>query len=259
MKGLDVKRVLDKAELTQTIIIIAGFAVAATVTTGALSSTLMNKGEAAAGCIAHSSGFTSGGESKVKCEELNEKATESSRGAIVGNFGTPAQVDSHNKKTAMLKAQKEDLMNFAAVLENYKKEHGEYPLDKFSSMAKIPFKVDINNYPTDYQYNFDYCRTLDKKGYIVTVHTGTDELMYISSNNSTPKKYSLSKEYIEKTREETGSFVSACYSGTEWSASDRAGLSQVGVFDKEINNITVETRGTTGINTNAASGGWAVS
>ena len=254
MKSLDVKHILDKAELTQTIIIIAGFAVSATITTGALSSTLMNKGEAAAGCIANSSGFTSGGTAKVNCEELNEKAIENSRGAIIGSFGTPAQVDSHNKKTAILKAQKKDLMDFAKIVEQYQAKHKTLPKNPEEILKEFPFKVDRNNYPADEAYNFDYCRTLDGTQYIVTIHTGFDETMYVSSNNSTPKKYALTKEM----RKEQKNYVSSCYSGTDWSAADRAGLNQVGQFD-ENGKIIPSTMGRNGINDNSkVTGGWAI-
>lgn len=253
MKSLDVKRILDKAELTQTIIIIAGFAVAAVVTTGALGSTLMNKGEASAGCIANSSGFTTGGTAKVNCEELNEKATEKSQGDIVGSFGTPAEVASHDEKTAILKAQRQDLMDFAKIAEQYKEKHGTFPRNPETILAEFPFKIDRSNYPEDEPYNFDYCHSLDRTQYIITIHTGFDETMYVSSNNSTPKKYALSKEM----RNEQEKYVSSCYSGTDWSAADRAGLNQVGQFD-ENGNIVPSTMGRNGVSDNNTTGGWAI-
>ena len=77
----------DKGDLVQTIIIIAGFAVAAVVIVGALSSTLLNKGEAAAKCISGATSFTSGTESKKNCSDADEKAKEKSDAAITGNFG----------------------------------------------------------------------------------------------------------------------------------------------------------------------------
>ena len=77
----------DKGDLVQTIIIIAGFAVAAVVIVGALSSTLLNKGEAAAKCISGATSFTTGTDSKDNCKTADEKAKEKSDAAITGNFG----------------------------------------------------------------------------------------------------------------------------------------------------------------------------
>lgn len=78
----------DKGDLVQTIIIIAGFAVAAVVIIGALSSTLMNKGQAAAECISGATSFTTGTDSKTNCEKADNDAKEKSGEAIEGNFGS---------------------------------------------------------------------------------------------------------------------------------------------------------------------------
>ena len=82
----------DKGDLVQTIIIIAGFAVAAVVIVGALSSTLLNKGEAAAKCISGATSFTTGTDSKDNCKTADDDAKTKSDAAIKGNFGaaTPA-------------------------------------------------------------------------------------------------------------------------------------------------------------------------
>lgn len=253
MKSLDAKRILDKAELVQTIIIIASFAVAAIATTGAISSALMNKGEALAGCIAGANSFTSGSNSKDNCETLNDVAIEKSENAIVGNFGTPAEVTSLNEKTATLKAQKKDLVAFAKIVEQYQAKHETLPRNPEEILKEFPFKIDRSNYPEEEPYNFDYCRTLDGTQYIITIHTGFDETMYISSNNSTPKKYALSKEM----RNEQEKYVSSCYSGTPWSAADRAGLKQIGKFD-ENGNIVPSTTGRNGVSDNNITGGWAI-
>lgn len=77
----------DKGDLVQTIIIIAGFAVAAVVIIGALSTTLMNKGEAAANCIAGSSTFQSGTAAKTNCQEADTAAKEASETDITNSFG----------------------------------------------------------------------------------------------------------------------------------------------------------------------------
>lgn len=78
----------DKGDLVQTIIIIAGFAVAAVVIIGALSSTLMNKGQAAAECISGATSFTTGTDAKDNCETADTAAKSKSDAAISGNFGS---------------------------------------------------------------------------------------------------------------------------------------------------------------------------
>lgn len=77
----------DKGDLVQTIIIIAGFAVAAVVIIGALSTTLLNKGEAAAKCISGSSTFQSGTAAKTNCLKADEAAKKASDGDIAASFG----------------------------------------------------------------------------------------------------------------------------------------------------------------------------
>lgn len=77
----------DKGDLVQTIIIVAGFAVAAIVIIGGITSTLMNKGEAVAGCISGSNSFTAGDDAKKNCEKVEGLAQDKSKGDITDNFG----------------------------------------------------------------------------------------------------------------------------------------------------------------------------
>lgn len=76
----------DKGDLVQTIIIIAGFAVAAVVIIGALSSTLMHKGQATASCIAGSSTFQSGTQAKTNCKTADDKAKTDANTDITNSF-----------------------------------------------------------------------------------------------------------------------------------------------------------------------------
>lgn len=78
----------DDGDLVQNIIIIAGFAVAAIVIVGAITSTLLNKGEAVANCIAGANSFESGAESRDDCKAADDTAEGKSNTAIQGNFGT---------------------------------------------------------------------------------------------------------------------------------------------------------------------------
>src|SRR5699024_7923696 len=76
----------DKGDLVQTIIIIAGFAVAAVVIIGALSSTLMHKGQATAECIAGSSSFTTGTEARTNCKTADDTAKGNAQTDIDASF-----------------------------------------------------------------------------------------------------------------------------------------------------------------------------
>lgn len=80
----------DDGDLVQNIIIIAGFAVAAIVIVGAITSTLLNKGEAVADCIAGANSFQSGSIARDECKSADDAAEGASRTAIDGNFGTGA-------------------------------------------------------------------------------------------------------------------------------------------------------------------------
>lgn len=84
----------DKGDLVQTIIIIAGFAVAAIVVVVGITSTLMNKGEAVAGCISGANTFTSGNTSKADCEAKETAAQTKSKGDIDSNFGGTGIADA---------------------------------------------------------------------------------------------------------------------------------------------------------------------
>lgn len=83
VKGYDA----DKGDLVQTILIVAGFAVATIVAIGMISSTLMNKGESVAGCVAGSSNFTSGAQAKKDCEKVEQEAKKQSHKDIEDNGG----------------------------------------------------------------------------------------------------------------------------------------------------------------------------
>ena len=77
----------DKADLVQTIIIIAGFAVAAIVAIGALSSVLLSKSQGVAECIAGANSFSQGAESRENCSDADGAAETKARGDAEANFG----------------------------------------------------------------------------------------------------------------------------------------------------------------------------
>lgn len=76
----------DKGDLVQTIIIIAGFAVAAIVIVGGITSTLLNKGEAVAGCISGANSFTAGSDARDDCKDKEDAAKLKSDDEIADNF-----------------------------------------------------------------------------------------------------------------------------------------------------------------------------
>lgn len=76
----------DKADLVQTIIIIAGFAVAAIVAIGALSSVLLSKSEGVANCIAGANTFAQGSDARDNCKTADDAATTDANQAITDNF-----------------------------------------------------------------------------------------------------------------------------------------------------------------------------
>src|SRR5699024_217299 len=122
------KRILDKGELTQLMIIIAGLAIAAVVTIGAISSVMLNKGESAAGCISESSGFKSGSDSARECRNMEEEAKVSSSGVIAGSFGSAAESEAATSRSQKISKQKEDFVELSKLLEEFKKKNGRYPV-----------------------------------------------------------------------------------------------------------------------------------
>lgn len=244
------KRILDKGELTQLMIIIAGLAVAAVVAIGAIASVMLNKGEAAAGCISDSSAFKSGHATKVRCKDYNETAKEKSKVVIGGSFSNPTASGNvigeqySKEETAMRK----DLQNVHERVEGFRKENGHYPTN--GDMVSLNYQVDLNNYPSEeYNWNFEYCRSFDEKDFIITVYAGNDEVIYVSSNNKNPVKYTAEKDKLHKfvrNGEWTGGYISPCYSGTSYSAADRAGLSKIGSINKE-NNLVISGGGRSGL------------
>ena len=245
------KRTLDKGDLTQMIIIIAGFATAAVVAIAGIASVALNKGESAASCIAGASTLKSGHASKVKCEDYEESAREKSNAAISGNFSNASASDTvvgNEEYSPEETSMRKDLKNFHDKVENFRKENGVYPTN--GDLAGFNYHVDLDNYPSEeYNWNFEYCRSLDSKEFITIVYTGEDEILYVSSNNSNPKKYDVEKDKLHKVvrnGEWTGGYVSPCYSGTSYSAADRAGLSKVGSLNNE-KNLVISGAGRSGL------------
>lgn len=254
------KRILDKGELTQLMIIIAGLAIAAVVTIGAIASVALNKGEAAAGCISDSSVFKSGHATKVRCEDYDETAKEKSKAVISGSFSNPTASGDIIEKDEEVKKQesmKQDLKNFYDVLENYKKEHGVYPSPGSANLRPLKFEVNTDNYPSEeYNWNFEYCPSLDNKEFVQVTYAGNGKIYYVSSNNKNPREAFLQKDEqlpFKRDGKETGGVISPCYSGTPYSIADKVGLGQVGEFNEKGDEL-IGGIGSTGINHTGGNG-----
>lgn len=247
------------------IVIIAGFAVSAIVVIGTLASVMLNKGESVSNCIANMNTFESGSKTKEECEKFEKEQLEKSYSAINGNYGyvpgsynyleTPEQIAQKSREELM----KKDLDNFYDMLENYYAKNGQYP-DTSHQLAQFNFFVDESHYPSeDYNWNFEYCESMDRQEFVVIVYTGDeDEIMYVSSNDRQAETYVAKKEDLHKyvrNGEWTGGYISPCYSGTSYSAADRAGLGQVGQLNEE-KNLVVAGQGSSGINHEKGTG-WA--
>lgn len=236
MKGLDNKYTLDKADLVQTIIIVAGFAVSAITVTGVTTSALMNKGEAIAGCIAQSDSFTSGNNSKQNCQALDEEATIKTNNTIVDNFGTASEKTYATEQAKHVDLQKKDLNAFGKLVEEFYKENGHYPKNRTETQS-LGFTPNPDAYPDYFRWNFDYCPSLDGSGYIVVSLTqneakDTKTVSYVSSNNKTARSYYANPEKEGDKADKNGQPISGglsyCYSGVPNSAADKVGLKNIG-------------------------------
>lgn len=256
------KERVDAADLTQSIIIISGFAVAAIVAIGAITSVLLNKGEATASCISNANSFTSGNNSALECKDFNEKATEKSYSAINSNYGknpsdndyleTPKQKTQREKDNKM----KEDLERFHETLTSFYKSNGRYPTN--AELTTLNFKVsDIKAYEgIDTRWNFDYCRSNDGQGFVSLASPGRDEVFYVTNKNSTAKTHEVVRSEMLFNGTESGGRISPCYSGTPYSIADAAGVSEVGKFN-ENGTLNRTFMGTNGVNLQN-NNGWAM-
>ena len=191
------KGLLDKGDLTQVMIIVAGFATTAVVAIAGIASVALNKGESAASCIAGASTLKAGHASKVRCEDYEETAREKSNAAIIGNFGNASASDKVIELTDEAKKEasmKKELKEFHEVLEDYKKEHGEYPVGT-TPLRSLNYRVNTDIYPADeYNWNFEYCPSLDGKEFVHVTYAGDGKIFYVTSNNKNPHEITLKRE-----------------------------------------------------------------
>lgn len=115
-----------------------------------------------------------------------------------------------------------DLSNFSKAVELYRVEHGSYPgpQNNVDNLRALNFKVSQSAYPKDIAWNFDYCtnRLQGNTQYILAVFLGQRKMLYISSNNSTPKEFTLSEDNPNPA---------PCYNDSPSSVADDAGLTNI--------------------------------
>lgn len=78
MTNFQSKYKADSGDLVQTVIIVAGFAVAAIMAVAAISGAINAKGAAAANCISGSSSYNTSGSAK-NCKDGDDKATTNAK------------------------------------------------------------------------------------------------------------------------------------------------------------------------------------
>lgn len=249
------KRLLDKGELTQLMIIIAGLAIAAVVTIGAISSVMLNKGESAAGCISESSGFKSGSDSARECRNMEEEAKVSSSGVIAGSFGSAAESEAATSRSQKISKQKEDFVELSKLLEEFKKKNGRYPVLNDETKS-LNFVAQEEAY-ADFEYNLHYCPSPDGKNYVLAGYTRTPDnkgmyITYASNKGDIPRSYYTPSDQMRRVNEKNEDIGggSYCYNGSEGSVADRAGVTGIGgdVVDMGNNRFIVPKPGWSGIN-----------
>lgn len=249
------KQFLDKGELSQLMIIIAGFAVAAVVVIGAISSVLLNKGESAAGCIANSNTFESGSDSARECRNMEEEARISSGGAIAGSFGSVAESKASTGRSEKMTKQKEDFVELSKLLEEFKNKNGRYPINSAETKS-LNFVAQEDAY-SDFEYNLHYCPSPDGKNYVVAGYTRAPEskgmyITYTSNAGTTPRSYYTPENQMRRVNEKNEDIGggSYCYNGSKGSVADRAGVTGIGgdVVDMGNNRFTISKPGWSGIN-----------
>ena len=125
----------DAGNLIQMMIIIGGFAVAAIVFIGVITSVVFNKGESAAGSSAEAGSFASGSADKEKCEGFVDEEKAKSYNAVNSGYG----YGSNNNLNAS---------EYKKVMENSKKI--DVDLNEFAKKAAA-FKASNWTLPKNYR------------------------------------------------------------------------------------------------------------
>lgn len=120
-----------------------------------------------------------------------------------------------------------DMKHFATMVELYKLDNGQYPISNIPQLSTLGFRVTQSAYPSRHTYNFEYCTNSSQGEFILVSYMNSGDVMYVSSKNLSPAQYDPGTI----SERPTGGFLSPCYSGTPYSAADRAGLTGIGVID----------------------------
>lgn len=229
----------DAGDLIQMMIIIAGFATAAIVIIGVVTSVVLNKGESAANCIAGAGSFASGSAAKEECESFVNEEEAKSYNAVNSNYGYGSNnnLSSSEYKKVQENSKKidVDLNKFAEKAAAFKASNGHYP-KTIEELNSLNFTATKDAYPEEHGWNLEYCPSTDGQSFVIATTGYNNYIHYTSNKNSIAEKYRLPGDDHEATGG-TG-YPSPCYSGTSYSAADRAGVKGVGVAD-EHENVTV--------------------
>lgn len=229
----------DAGDLTQMMIIIGGFAVAAIVFIGVITSVVFNKGESAASCIAGAGSFASGSAAKEKCEGFVDEEKAKSYNAVNSGYGYGSNnnLNASEYKKVMENSKKidVDLNEFAKKAAAFKASNGHYP-KTIEELNSLSFTATKDAYPEEHGWNLEYCPSTDGESFVIATTGYNNYVHYTSNKNSIAQKYRLPGDDHAATG--GTSYPSPCYSGTSYSAADRAGIKGVGVAD-EHENVTV--------------------
>ncbi len=132
----------------------------------------------------------------------------------------------HISDSANESAIDSDLANFARLVEIYRIKNGRYPAPNTpAELEAIGFKASQQAYPRDISWNFDYCSNTPTGNtkYILVVKLSPTKAVYVSNNNTAPKKYVSTEGFPDSNIDRS----SPCYNDVLGSAADNAGLSGI--------------------------------
>lgn len=224
----------DTADLSTTIIIIVGIALAAILAIAAIAGVTKEKSKATAECIVNSGNFDNSTSAKEECELSMHGSGEKS---VRDNFGNPPPglVSDTNQQTytANEKRIARDIKKFSIKIEKFYEKHGKYPNDK--ELIELNYSADKEAYPGFYGWNLEYCTSYSGSEFIIAANSWENTILYVSSENKQPGKYTVEGDIHAATGGD--GYPPPCYRGTSYSAADRVGLKEIGVANEALNSV----------------------
>lgn len=234
-----INRGRDKADLTTTIIIIVGIALAAILAISALAGVSKEKGKAAAECVVASGSFDTNTSAKEECQLSMHGAGEKS---VRDNFHNPEKglVSDTNPQvyTDREKRIARDIKKFSIKIEDFRDEKGKYPSNE--ELIELNYSADKEAYPGFYGWNLEYCTSDSGSEFIIVANSWDNAILYVSSKNKQPGKYVVEGDIHAATG--GNGYPSPCFRGTSYSAADRVGIHDVAIAN-EFDNSRVPGTG----------------